>query len=160
MFTHGRIVQELGREGILPWSSFFASDWPFNTPMAGLFAQWIMSSLYILLPPPGDAYLFVLSCTSTSLSYGLWFDSRQFINDRSSSVILPRRSDQRVCLCGAFIHPLPPNGGVWIGLEPTIPRVHGSDLVFLCIKRVPGGGSMGPTCPWVPGLRANTILRE
>ena len=63
MFTHGRTVQELGREGLLPWSPFFASDWPFNTPMAGLFVQWIASSVYILLPPPGDAYLFVLSCT-------------------------------------------------------------------------------------------------
>ena len=62
LFFHGRVIQELGREGILPWSSFFASDWPFNTPMAGLFFQWIMSSVYILLPPPGDAYLFFLSC--------------------------------------------------------------------------------------------------
>jgi len=63
LFTHGRLIQELGREGVLPWSSFFASDWPFNTPMAGLFAQWAISSAYILLPPPGDAYLFVLNRT-------------------------------------------------------------------------------------------------
>ena len=26
LFIHGRIIQELGREGILPGSSFFASD--------------------------------------------------------------------------------------------------------------------------------------
>ena len=63
MFTLGRTIQELGREGLLPWSSFLASDWPFNTPMAGLFVQWITCSVYILLPPPGDAYLFVLSRT-------------------------------------------------------------------------------------------------
>jgi amino acid transporter len=60
LFTHGRLIQELGREGILPWSSFFASDWPFRTPMAGMFVQWAVSSAYILLPPPGDAYLFFL----------------------------------------------------------------------------------------------------
>jgi amino acid transporter len=63
LFTQGRLVQELGREGVLPWSSFFASDWPFNTPMAGLFVQWTVSSVYILLPPPGDAYLFFLTRT-------------------------------------------------------------------------------------------------
>ena len=61
LFTHGRLVQELGREGILPWSSFFASDWPFHTPMAGLFAQWLVCSAYVLLPPPGDVYLFILT---------------------------------------------------------------------------------------------------
>ncbi|KAF9788570.1 amino acid transporter [Thelephora terrestris] len=68
LFTHGRLIQELGREGILPWSSFFASDWPFRTPMAGLFVQWVVSSVYVLLPPPGDAYLFVLTLSSYPLS--------------------------------------------------------------------------------------------
>lgn len=67
VFTSGRLIQELGREGILPFSSFFASDWPFRAPMAGLFVQWIVNSAYVLLPPPGDAYLFVLTCTCTSL---------------------------------------------------------------------------------------------
>lgn len=50
-----------GSRGILPWSSFFANDWSFNTPMAGLFVRWFVSSTYILLPPPGDAYLFTLT---------------------------------------------------------------------------------------------------
>ncbi|KAF9652380.1 amino acid transporter [Thelephora ganbajun] len=63
-FTHGRLIQELGREGILPWSSFFASDRPFRTPIAGLLVQWAVSSVHVLLPPPGDAYLFVLSLSS------------------------------------------------------------------------------------------------
>src|SRR5882757_2119775 len=62
MFSQGRLIQELGREGILPCSSFFASDLPFNTPMAGMFVQWLVASLYVLLPPPGDVYLFVLGC--------------------------------------------------------------------------------------------------
>jgi amino acid transporter len=30
IFSQGRIVQELGREGILPWSGFFASNKPFE----------------------------------------------------------------------------------------------------------------------------------
>jgi len=68
VFTHGRLIQELGREGILPRSSFFASDWPLHTPMAGFLVQWVVSSSYILLPPPGDAYLFILTLTSYPFS--------------------------------------------------------------------------------------------
>ena len=56
------VVQELGREGVLPFSSFFASNKPFNAPLAGLFEQWFVTSSLVLLVPPGDAYLFMLSC--------------------------------------------------------------------------------------------------
>jgi amino acid transporter len=56
IFSQGRIVQELGREGILPFSSFFASNKPFGAPFAGLFAHWVVSMIIMLAPPPGDAY--------------------------------------------------------------------------------------------------------
>ena len=162
LFTSGRLVQELGREGVLPRSSFFASDWPFRTPMAGLFVQWIVSSVYVLLLPPGDAYLFIVSCTWISLIPPLRpsSDSCQFINDPPPSVVLPTRVDQHAYLWGAPVHTLKPkvSSGIW--LEPTVPRVHGGGLGFLRIKRVPGGGSIYPTCPWVPGLRTHSILRE
>ena len=83
LFTHGRgeshshtrwtlcswapslVVQELGREGVLPFSSFFASNKPFNAPLAGLFEQWFVTSSLVLLVPPGDAYLFMLSRMSS-----------------------------------------------------------------------------------------------
>jgi len=56
IFSQGRIVQELGREGILQFSSFFASNKPFGAPFAGLFAHWVVSMIIMLAPPPGDAY--------------------------------------------------------------------------------------------------------
>lgn len=56
IFSQGRIVQELGREGILPFSGFFASNKPFGAPFAGLFAHWVVSMIIMLAPPPGDAY--------------------------------------------------------------------------------------------------------
>lgn len=56
IFSQGRIVQELGREGILPFSGFFASNKPFGAPFAGLFEHWIVSIIIMLAPPPGDAY--------------------------------------------------------------------------------------------------------
>ncbi|KAF8881204.1 amino acid permease-domain-containing protein [Infundibulicybe gibba] len=67
-FSQGRVVQELGREAVLPFSPVFASNKPFNAPLAGLFAQYIVSCTFVLAPPPGDAYLFMISLSSYSLA--------------------------------------------------------------------------------------------
>jgi len=58
IFSQGRLVQELGREGILPFSRIWASNRPFNAPFMGLAAHWLVSVITILAPPPGDAYNF------------------------------------------------------------------------------------------------------
>ncbi|KAH7882813.1 APC amino acid permease [Phlebopus sp. FC_14] len=68
LFTQGRVVQELGREGVLPYSSFFASNKPFNAPLAGLFTQYLISVLVATLAPPGDAYLFIVNYSSYPLA--------------------------------------------------------------------------------------------
>ncbi|KAK7464132.1 hypothetical protein VKT23_006295 [Stygiomarasmius scandens] len=65
-FSQGRVVQELGREGLLPYSSFFASNKPFNAPFAGLFTQYVVSCAFALGVSPGDAYLFMISLSSYS----------------------------------------------------------------------------------------------
>jgi hypothetical protein len=54
------VVQELGREGALPFSKIWASNWPLNSPAAGLFEHWVVSAIIMLAPPPGDAYNFLL----------------------------------------------------------------------------------------------------
>ncbi|OBR14714.1 Amino acid permease [Colletotrichum higginsianum IMI 349063] len=68
IFSQGRLVQELGREGILPWSRFFASNRPFNAPLAGLFEHWLICVITMLAPPPGDAYNFILNLISYPLA--------------------------------------------------------------------------------------------
>ncbi|SPO07236.1 related to MUP1 - High affinity methionine permease [Cephalotrichum gorgonifer] len=68
IFSQGRLVQELGREGILPFSPFFASNRPFNAPLAGLFEHWVVSVIIMLAPPPGDAYNFILNLISYPLA--------------------------------------------------------------------------------------------
>lgn len=55
------VFQELGREGILPYSSFLASNRPFNTPLVGLTLHYVLSVISTVAPPPGDAYLFMLN---------------------------------------------------------------------------------------------------
>ncbi|KAF2018229.1 high affinity methionine permease [Aaosphaeria arxii CBS 175.79] len=68
IFSQGRIVQELGREGILPLSRLWASNRPFNAPLAGLFEHWLVSVIIMLAPPPGDAYNFILNIITYPLT--------------------------------------------------------------------------------------------
>ncbi|KAK9477815.1 amino acid/polyamine transporter I [Lipomyces japonicus] len=68
IFTHGRVVQELAKEGIIPFSSLFASNLPFNAPFMGLFEHWLMAIIIMLAPPPGDAYNFIVNLIAYPLS--------------------------------------------------------------------------------------------
>ncbi|KAK6350956.1 hypothetical protein TWF718_004136 [Orbilia javanica] len=47
-FAFSRAKQELAKEGVLPWSKFFASDWPRQAPSGGLFLHWIFTSIWVL----------------------------------------------------------------------------------------------------------------
>ncbi|KAF8324518.1 APC amino acid permease [Amanita rubescens] len=60
-FSQGRVIQEVGREGVLPFSGFLSSNKPFNTPFAGLFTQYLISSTLLFATPPGDGFVFLLS---------------------------------------------------------------------------------------------------
>ena len=88
------------------------------------------------------------------------FDLHRFINDLLPSVILPPLCGQYVYFCGAFVRPRTSKSSVRVGLEPTIPRVRVSDLVFPRIERAVGSRSVDPTYCRIPGLRTPTILRE
>ncbi|KAF8987989.1 high affinity methionine permease [Cyathus striatus] len=67
-FSQGRVNQELGREGILPFSKFWGSGRPFNAPFTGLALHWAICIIVIFALPPGDAYDFVLNVISYPLS--------------------------------------------------------------------------------------------
>lgn len=83
MFACGRVVRELGREGIIPCSKVFASSLPFSTLLAsiGLRKYWRLAwmskqltkyadgaacTLIIFAFPPGDACTFVVNMVSHS----------------------------------------------------------------------------------------------
>lgn len=68
IFSQGRIIQQLGREGSLPFSKFFATSKPFNSPFVGLFQHWVICVITIVAPPAGDAYNFVLNLISYPLN--------------------------------------------------------------------------------------------
>ncbi|KAF8193443.1 high affinity methionine permease [Pholiota molesta] len=68
IFSQGRVNQELGREGILPFGKFWGSNRPSNAPLAGLALHWIICLIVIFALPPGDAYNFVINVISYPLS--------------------------------------------------------------------------------------------
>ena len=65
------VVQELGREGVLPFSKLWASNWPFHSPAAGLFEHYLVSAIIMLAPPPGDAYNFLLKYVLPGAPYSV-----------------------------------------------------------------------------------------
>ena len=71
------VVQELGREGVLPLSKIWASNWPFHSPAAGLLEHYLVSVIIMLAPPPGDAYNFLVK-------YVISTDTRKIITDQLS----------------------------------------------------------------------------
>ncbi|BEJ12726.1 hypothetical protein CspHIS471_0211860 [Cutaneotrichosporon sp. HIS471] len=68
IFAQGRVNQELGREGVLPFSRLWASNKPLDAPLAGLALHWAICLITILALPPGDAYNFVINTISYPLA--------------------------------------------------------------------------------------------
>jgi amino acid transporter len=60
-FAQARVNQEIAKEGLLPFASFFAKSSAFGTPAAGLFLHWLVSVIVIVVPPPGEIYAFLVT---------------------------------------------------------------------------------------------------
>ncbi|KAI4597739.1 hypothetical protein KJ359_004014 [Pestalotiopsis sp. 9143b] len=54
-----RQLRECGRQGVLPWTRFWVSTWPFGTPAGPYFFDWALTVIVILAVPTGDAFNFV-----------------------------------------------------------------------------------------------------
>lgn len=59
-FAHSRLNQEFGKEGILPFSPFWASIKPFGAPATALFLHWTVTVIILVAPPSGPAYNFIV----------------------------------------------------------------------------------------------------
>lgn len=68
VFANGRLTQGLGRDDLVPFSRFFASNRPFKTPLAGLAMSVAMALILLLAPPQGDIYNFLLVVASYPLN--------------------------------------------------------------------------------------------
>jgi amino acid transporter len=82
-FAQARVNEELAKDGLLPWSGFWTSTKSMSslfTPSRGLFLHWLVSTLAIVLPPPGRIYNFLVdiggypvSVISVAVSVGLLY---------------------------------------------------------------------------------------
>ncbi|WFD34152.1 methionine permease [Malassezia cuniculi] len=68
LFAQGRLNQALGRDAIIPFSKFFASNRPFNSPLAGLAWHTVVTLVLLLAPQQNAAYQFVLNLSSYPLN--------------------------------------------------------------------------------------------
>ncbi|KAJ5566621.1 hypothetical protein N7535_008259 [Penicillium sp. DV-2018c] len=78
LIGQSRMLRECGRQGVLPFTSFWTSTWPFGTPLGPYLVKWGFTVLMILAPPAGDAFNFVVdlgvyatSCFGSLLTIGL-----------------------------------------------------------------------------------------
>ncbi|CCH42587.1 Y+L amino acid transporter [Wickerhamomyces ciferrii] len=69
--SHSRSLRECGRQGVLPFRSFWVSTKPFNTPLGPIFVTWLVNTVVMIAPPAGDAYNFIVDIGSYA---GYFFD--------------------------------------------------------------------------------------
>jgi len=68
-FAMPRVKQELAKEGILPFSRLWASDWPINSPTGAIFLHWAITVAFILGSQTDEVYTFV---TNIFIYSGNW----------------------------------------------------------------------------------------
>ncbi|KAF6791397.1 high affinity methionine permease [Colletotrichum sojae] len=59
-----RMIREIGRQGVLPFTDFWVSTKPFGTPLGPYLLKWGMTFIMIVAPPAGDAFSFVVDLAS------------------------------------------------------------------------------------------------
>jgi hypothetical protein len=55
------------RQGVLPYTQFWVSTKPFGTPIGPYLLKWVVTIIFIIAPPAGDAFQFGKSFPHTGL---------------------------------------------------------------------------------------------
>lgn len=53
-----RVIRECGRQGVLPFTKFWVSTYPFGTALGPYLFKYVITLVMILAPPAGDAFNF------------------------------------------------------------------------------------------------------
>ncbi|KAI3329411.1 high-affinity methionine permease [Xylariaceae sp. AK1471] len=64
LIGQSRLIREIGRQGVLPYTEFWVSTKPFGTPIGPYLIKWVVTLIFIIAPPAGDAFQFVVSLKS------------------------------------------------------------------------------------------------
>ncbi|KAJ1987496.1 hypothetical protein GGI25_006420 [Coemansia spiralis] len=68
MFSASRIIFEAAREGYLPFDRYIGKISNFQSPLCALMVSFLLTILFIVTPPPGEAYNFLIDIGG----YPLW----------------------------------------------------------------------------------------
>lgn len=66
VLSHSRSLRECGRQGVLPFTTFWTSTKPFGTPLGPILVTWLVNFIMIVAPPAGSAYNFIVDMGSYS----------------------------------------------------------------------------------------------
>jgi amino acid transporter len=68
-----RMNQEIFREGFLPYSKFFASNWPFGSPAPSLLIPFVITSSFLIIPTDSNIFNYAINLESypTQIFFGL-----------------------------------------------------------------------------------------
>ncbi|KAJ5125023.1 uncharacterized protein N7515_008848 [Penicillium bovifimosum] len=69
LIGQSRMLRECGRQGVLPFTSFWTSTRPFGTPLGPYLVKWGLTVLMIIAPPAGDAFNFVVDLAVYAMSF-------------------------------------------------------------------------------------------
>ncbi|KAI0460169.1 high-affinity methionine permease [Xylaria acuta] len=79
LIGQSRLIREIGRQGVLPFTEFLVSTKPFGTPLFPYLIKWLVTLIFIVAPPAGDAFQFIVSLKSypdgiffVAMAIGLW----------------------------------------------------------------------------------------
>ncbi|KAI1114314.1 high-affinity methionine permease [Nemania sp. NC0429] len=79
LIGQSRLIREIGRQGVLPFTEFWVSTRPFGTPIGPYLLKWVVTIIFIIAPPAGDAFQFVVSLKTypdgiffVAMAIGLW----------------------------------------------------------------------------------------
>ncbi|KAF2746086.1 amino acid transporter [Sporormia fimetaria CBS 119925] len=129
-FAYGRVKQEFAKEGVLPFSRFWASDWPMQAPSGGMLLHWLFSVVFIIGPSTNDVYPFVTNLstyTQTWIKFLVGIGLLYLTFGSSSDWKAERTS----------LHAWPPTTVFWI-----------ISLLFVLLAPFMKNTTLTPTIPW------------
>lgn len=73
LYHISRMNQEIFREGFMPFSKFFASNYPFNSPLTSMLIPFFITSIFLIIPSNSNIFNYAINLESypTQIFFGL-----------------------------------------------------------------------------------------
>ncbi|KAK0464818.1 high-affinity methionine permease [Armillaria novae-zelandiae] len=143
----GRVFREVARQGVFPFSRFFASTKPFGTPAAPMLLKFVLTTIVIIGPPVGDAFNLIVSIQT--------YPSRLFDLAMVTGIywIRRRRAKAGVNIFVLVVPWLPPaKGAEPFSFPYWVPWVTGIGILVLCFTY---WVSWMHIAPWLLGYKVH-----